>query len=135
MRRADWQSRTGCKSMTILVCGGRNYSDREAVYAQLDSYMPDTIIEGGATGADQLAREWAKGMGRCCITVNADWAIHGKSAGPIRNRKMMAMKPDLVLAFPGGHGTNDCMRAADSANINVVICGLEIGRAGLVVTP
>jgi hypothetical protein len=46
------------------------------------------------------------------IAMPADWANHGKAAGPIRNRKMLDLKPDLVLAFhadlTNSKGTKDC---------------------------
>ena len=48
--------------MRILVCGGRTYDDRDLVWRTLDDYQRHhgsiTIIQGGATGADALAKEW-----------------------------------------------------------------------------
>ena len=47
----------------VLVCGGRNYDDRATVFATLSTlhehYHELHIIQGGAQGADALAREWA----------------------------------------------------------------------------
>ena len=44
--------------MRVLVCGGRDYTDRAALYAELDrlhaEYSFGTIISGGASGADAL---------------------------------------------------------------------------------
>ena len=49
--------------MRVLVCGGRNYDNRDLVWRALDQYQenygPLTVIQGGAPGADQWAREWA----------------------------------------------------------------------------
>ena len=49
--------------MKVLVCGGRNYDNRDLVWRALDQYQenygPLTVIQGGAPGADQWAREWA----------------------------------------------------------------------------
>lgn len=81
-----------------------------------------TIIEGGATGADTLAREWwkARHVGEL-ITVRADWKKHGKAAGPIRNQHMVDhYKPELVVAFPGGRGTADMVRRAKAADVKVM---------------
>lgn len=108
--------------MRVLVCGGRNYSDRTNVFRTLDALIPpaDMIIEGGANGADALAREWAHDGGVPCLTHSANWRAYGRRAGPIRNREMLERwKPDVVIAFPGGHGTNDMVRAALAAKVEV----------------
>jgi hypothetical protein len=111
--------------MRILVCGGRKYADCEKVWSTLDEYQrkhgPLTIIQGGATGADYLAREWTyKQKGRVTlINVPADWDKHGKAAGPIRNSEMLDEDPDLVIAFRGGAGTEDMVRKAKKACVPV----------------
>jgi predicted Rossmann-fold nucleotide-binding protein len=108
--------------MRVLVCGGRNYVDRDAVYRELDATAAKhgwlTIIEGGAAGADRLGRKWAKLHFHGVVTVEADWPTYGKAAGPIRNARMLSeAKPDLVLAFPGGVGTMDMVRQAREAGV------------------
>jgi hypothetical protein len=110
--------------MRILVCGGRDYTDRAAVRRVLDAALrsgPIEIIQGGAKGADRFAREWAIGNGVTCTTYEADWTTHGRSAGPIRNREMLSQgKPSLVLAFPGGPGTKDMVQEAQRRGVLVV---------------
>jgi hypothetical protein len=50
----------------------------------------------------------------------AEWDKHGRAAGPIRNQQMLDDgKPDLVLAFAGGRGTDDMCRRAREAGIEV----------------
>ena len=48
--------------MRVLVCGGRNYVDRQALYHALDELHRlrkfELLIVGGARGADTLAEEW-----------------------------------------------------------------------------
>ena len=110
--------------MRVLVCGGRNYSDKACLWYRLDSLGPpevSAIISGMASGADSLAAEWAEKFGFPLHKFPADWNAHGKAAGPIRNQRMLDEgKPDLVLAFPGGRGTADMVRRAKSAGIRVV---------------
>lgn len=109
--------------MRVLVCGSRDYDDREAVFAALDDVKPAHIIEGGAKGADRLAQYWAKKNlpKENLHTFEADWKGRGKAAGPIRNQQMIDEgKPDLVLAFPGGHGTADMVRRAKRAGVEVL---------------
>jgi hypothetical protein len=96
----------------ILVCGGRDYADTKLLERILDCAVDKwgkdgiVIIHGGARGADSLAGRWAEYHKIECIEEKADWKKHGKSAGPIRNQKMLdEHAPDIVVAFPGGTGT------------------------------
>src|SRR6185295_7826819 len=89
-------------NMKILICGARDWVLRGPIQRRLSLLNVNeshTIIEGGAQGADTVARTVALELGFDVITVWANWEKHGKAAGPIRNRKMLAMQPDLVLAF------------------------------------
>jgi predicted Rossmann-fold nucleotide-binding protein len=110
--------------MRVLVCGGRGFKDKEAVFQALDTvheHHPITsIIQGGATGADTWAAGWAFEHKTECLCFVPDWKTHGKAAGPIRNQQMLREgKPDLVVALPGGAGTADMVRKARSAGIKI----------------
>jgi hypothetical protein len=109
--------------MRVLVCGGRNYTDRERLFTELDAIhaatLIDVIIEGGASGADNLAGSWARVRNVSSWRVPADWRL-GRGAGHARNAKMLAMcEPALVVAFPGGAGTADMVRRARDAGVTV----------------
>lgn len=108
----------------VLVCGGRDYSDRRSLYAVLDAaHMANPIellIAGGANGADALAVDWAGWHAVKSQVFNADWKTHGKVAGLRRNQRMLDEgKPHLVIAFPGGRGTADMVRRAEVAGVPV----------------
>lgn len=109
----------------VLVCGGRDYADYWTVFEVLDGqHKSDPIsclIEGGALGADRFARRWATDRGVRLQTFDADWMKYGRSAGPIRNKAMLAVgRPDLVIAFPGGRGTANMVRQAREFDIPVL---------------
>ena len=123
--------------VTVLVCGGRNYNDKQKLYSVLDQmhdvggepyHMEITeIVNGAATGADKLASDWARdrkkhnGTSIRLYEYPADWSSHGNSAGPIRNQEMIdARKPEVVVAFPGGVGTHNMIVKAQQAGIPVV---------------
>lgn len=111
--------------MRVLVCGGRNYSNTQHVYATLDmlhaQHRISVIIEGGATGADTRANKWANERGLACESYHADWINNGMAAGPIRNQRMIDEgKPDLCVAFPGGRGTADMVSRAKRAGVRVI---------------
>jgi hypothetical protein len=110
--------------MRVLVCGGRAYNNVANVWDTLDALQTSRpialVIEGGAPGADRLARVWAQKHRVPLKTYSADWSRHGKAAGPIRNQRMIDDgKPDLVVAFPGGKGTTDMVQRAFAANVQV----------------
>jgi len=104
-----------------LVCGGRTWRDRGAVDRALSLLNPSEIIHGGAPGADSLAADWALDNFVLCTAFYADWNKHGRAAGPIRNQRMLDEgKPDVVVAFPGGRGTQDMIDRARRAFVRVV---------------
>lgn len=110
--------------MRVIVCGGRNFSDREYLFSILDyfdnKYRVDAVIHGGAKGADSLAGEWAETRSKVVEVYAADWDKHGRAAGPRRNKKMlMEGNPDLVIAFEGGKGTDNMVSLANSAGVAV----------------
>jgi hypothetical protein len=111
----------------VLVTGGRDYDRTATVFRELDfllrSHGEVTVIEGGARGADRIARQWCancSGGHVECEDFNADWKRFGKAAGAIRNQEMLDSGVDLVLAFPGGRGTADMVKRAKSAGVRVI---------------
>ena len=103
----------------VLVCGGRDY--RGDVSHALDALPVDLIIHGAAPGADRLAEDWARRREIPYVGVPAKWKEHGKSAGPMRNARMLKdWSPSLVVAFPGGRGTSNMVRQAKVAGIKVI---------------
>lgn len=112
--------------MRVLVCGGRDFSSTTMLWRALDEVRIKAphdaliIIQGGAKGADHLARLWCESRMVPYDNFPADWKKHGKAAGPIRNQRMIDVgKPDLVVAAPGGSGTADMVRRAEAAGIPV----------------
>lgn len=107
--------------MRVLVTGGRKYDNQARVNRVLNDLHPSQIAQGGASGADRSAALWAHETATSCYTYPADWTKHGKAAGPIRNQKMLEIfQPDLVVAFPGGRGTEDMVDRARKAFVPVV---------------
>ncbi len=110
--------------MKLIVCGGRDYTDRVAVFRALDEIHALTpisfIVHGAAKGADRLAAEWAEAHGIGVEGIAADWKRYRGGAGPKRNQDMADGGADLCVAFPGGKGTADMCRRAESAGIKVV---------------
>lgn len=112
--------------MRVLICGGRDYADEARVHAVLGALHRgergpiEMLVNGGAPGADALGRQWAEAMRVPGMTVSADWSRYGRRAGPLRNARMLAAKPDLVVAFPGGRGTANMISQARAAGVEVL---------------
>lgn len=113
----------------VIVTGGRDFADRDAVHAALSAQMPfDTLIQGSAPGADRLAKQWAFIRGIEVINMPADWDKHGNAAGPIRNTDMMKLgsaakragETVVVLAFPGNRGTANAVECAEHEGLTVI---------------
>lgn len=103
--------------MKVLVCGDRNWTDFDTVMKRLSILPKDSIIiQGGCRGADRMSLLACNKLGLKCMEVKADWEKHGRSAGPIRNRVMLDMNPELVIAFHddlmSSKGTRDTVTEA-----------------------
>ena len=110
--------------MKVIVTGGRNFGsqpeEEKALFAVLSKLSPTLVVQGGASGADSLAAKWAY-QNKRKITYPADWDSDGKSGGPKRNRRMVLHNHDaLLVACPGGKGTENCIREALKAGLPVV---------------
>lgn len=105
----------------IIVCGGRDYSNRARIREVLAEYGEDrpVIVTGGARGADTLAFSEGRELGYDWEIHPAQWRDHSKAAGPIRNEEMAKLGADLCIAFPGGAGTRDMIRRAEAHDIPV----------------
>ena len=107
--------------MRILVCGGRDFTDRAQLYRTLDFYNPSWIISGAARGADTLAADYAKVRKLPLEEYPAEWDKHGKSAGFIRNKEMLDLgKPDKIIAFAGGAGTANMIKQSKKAGVMTI---------------
>lgn len=116
----------------VLVCGSRDWTDyapvKEAIELFAHELPAPTILHGGARGADGLAESVANRLGIPTRAELADWVGKGHAAGPDRNRRMLELGPDLVLAFkddgewdglaPGSRGGTEHMcRIAITAGV------------------
>lgn len=84
----------------VCVTGSRDYSDYDRIRRAIGRENPDIIVHGGARGADAIAGRIALSLGCQTKVYHADWNLHGKAAGMIRNREMA---DGLVKARGKGH--------------------------------
>jgi hypothetical protein len=122
--------------MLALFCGSRDWEDVNEIIHGLNMawaiaereffatrYDELTILHGDAPGADTIAGEQAAKIGFLVHAEPADWKTYGNHAGPIRNRKMIDMRPDYVFAFmarAGSRGTQDVINEANRRRIPII---------------
>ena len=137
----------------VLITSSRNWTDRRPISDQLNQVLADlgpirplTVVHGAAPGGDTIAHQWANSMRRLGYRVEPDphpanWQLHGKRAGHIRNAEMVAAGADLCLAFicpctrrncaqvadqpHGSHGATGCAKLARKAGIETRITRWE----------
>jgi hypothetical protein len=121
---------------TLIVCGGRCYSDAARIAAIIGAYIKPgvrlVVHHGDATGADTLAGLFCASARIRCIPHPAAWETHDpdcaswcrakrycERAGTRRNAEMLAAvlasaEPTsvTVVAFPGGSGTANMVKIA-----------------------
>lgn len=127
--------------MRVIVTGSRDWTDRYAVYRALAGvcdefglWLPPcnygnrlpsrrlVVVHGACpTGADAHADDWCLSEWLPAERHPADWEKHGKAAGFLRNKEMVALGADVVLAFQrkASRGTQHTINLARKAGIEV----------------
>lgn len=95
--------------MRILVCGSRNFTDEELIERVLSKAkkleQPITLVHGDCPrGADNIADRIARKFGWNIEKHPAQWDLHGKKAGFLRNAEMVNTGVDYCLAFTTHNG-------------------------------
>lgn len=93
----------------LAIIGSRSFNDKQKLELAINELNLDidTVVSGGAMGADKLGEEWAKNHGIKVELHLPEWPKYGRSAGIIRN-KAIVQSCDFCLAFWDGKskGTN-----------------------------
>lgn len=115
--------------MRVIVTGSRDWENEQAIrlaFALVTQLHGSdlTVIHGACPwGADAIADDVASGWGGGMQVERhpAAWRIHGKAAGFIRNKEMVDLGADLVLAFQKNKskGTQHTIDLARKAGIEV----------------
>lgn len=108
----------------LLVTGSRTWSDAAFIERKLLLYAKHfgdfTLLSGHCPdGADAIAEGICKRLGFDMELIPANWTRYGRTAGGLRNAKMVGKGPDYYLAFlhNNSSGTRDCIRRTKAALI------------------
>lgn len=116
--------------MIAVVTGSREWKDRSFIFSKLDEHHYDgngieAIVEGGADGADTIAKTWGKMHGVPVLEVEANWDYYERRvAGPLRNGWLIKYgHPDICLAFPlsSSRGTWNMVKQCRDADIETIV--------------
>jgi predicted Rossmann-fold nucleotide-binding protein len=145
------------RSLVIAAGGGRDLAwPQQRIAAELlartGGRPVHLLLHGGARGADAAIGRAAQQLGWASLVMPAQWQLHGRAAGPIRNRELLEQAVAravahsspvyqasvLVVAFPGGAGTASLVREARrmASRSRVPIAVVEVSpAAGLCAVP
>ena len=113
-------------SKKIAISGSRDIINEGLVRDLLKPHLTgDVVMLVGdcPRGVDRIATELATELGIHCTVFEADWEAHGRAAGPLRNRKMVADADQLVAIKRTGSankGTSSAIAEAERASVEVV---------------
>jgi hypothetical protein len=80
------------------------------------------VVTGGARGADEHGEAWADRLKLSVTVMPALWRIHGKAAGPIRNRAMAETADALIAVWDGeSRGTRNMIHEATKRELRVFV--------------
>lgn len=114
--------------MRLAIVGGRTFNDIHKLNEIMSKLSPpDTIISGGAIGADTVAANYARENNIELVEFLPDWKKYGRAAGMIRNKTIID-SADAVLAFWDGKskGTKNSIALARKRKIPLWIEIYEI---------
>lgn len=106
----------------VAVTGGRDVTPDLDALRRFLSELPEAVeirVGDCPTGVDSAVRLWGRARDFTVLEFTADWLAYGRKAGPIRNKYMLT-NADVLVAFPGGAGTNDCVAQAKRLGLEVV---------------
>lgn len=129
---------SGASQVRVLLAGGPPVDRREPISAKLQRLRAEhgdrlVVVHGDCrTGADRIARELCKALAIRQERHPAEWDRHGRSAGPIQNRAMVASGASLCVAFVDGDsaGTRELVAMAELAGTEIRLTDAARVRRG-----
>lgn len=109
----------------VIIAGGRDFHDYALLKQTMDRLLSNienniVIVCGMARGADRMGERYAKERGLAIDYYPANWDLHGKRAGYIRNEQMV-QNADALVAFWDGQsrGTKHMINTAKQYGLKI----------------
>ena len=129
MQKTEKEEENAMPVYRVIIAGCRDFQDYALLKEKCEYYLQNKlqsdnviIVSGHASGADSLGERFAQEHGLQIELHPADWAKHGRAAGPIRNREM-AESADALIAFWDGQsrGTKNMIDQAREKGLKIAI--------------
>jgi hypothetical protein len=102
--------------MKLIIAGSRTIDDYELVVDRLkmlgfNGNSVSEVVSGTAQGVDTLGEAWAHEQGIPVVRFPAQWSVHGRAAGHIRNAEMAEYADRALVIHTGSNGSLDMINA------------------------
>ncbi len=118
--------------MKTIIAGSRSIKDFslvEKAISQADFVITE-VVSGCAYGVDKLGERWARANGIPIHPFPANWAMHGKRAGYLRNVQMAEYADALIAVYDGiSKGTAHMINIARDKGLQVFVYNLLVAKA------
>ena len=106
-----------------IICGSRDIDSFTLVTLAMHDLIREfdlditEVISGCANGVDKLGERWAMKNFIPIKRFPANWKLHGKAAGPIRNQQMVDYADITIAITNGSVGTEHTIRMSKEKGI------------------
>ena len=110
--------------MRVIIAGSRGIVNYNALLQAIQDsgFEITTVISGGARGADRLGERFARENKIPLHIYAANWELHGRAAGYIRNKEMVDNADALICLWDGeSRGSKHTIEIANSKGLHVHI--------------
>jgi len=110
--------------MKTIIAGSRNITELKYVEEAIveSGFTITEIVSGGAKGIDSLGEYYGTKHKIPIKKFPANWKLHGKKAGPIRNEEMAKYAEALIAIWDGkSTGTRDMINRAIKKGFKVYV--------------
>lgn len=117
----------------LIIAGSRTFSDYNLLKLEVMKFAVESvfdespvIISGTARGADALGERFAEQYNLQIERYPADWNLHGKAAGHIRNEEMAKVATHCIVFWDGkSSGTKSMIDLASKYKLKLKVINYE----------
>lgn len=112
--------------MRLIIAGGRDFNDYELLKEKVGYILSNKsknniqVVSGTANGADKLGEQYAVENQYEIKQFPAQWDVHGKKAGYLRNEEMANYATHCICFWDGqSKGTKHMIDIAKREKLNL----------------
>ena len=114
------------KNVKLAIVGSRKFDNygclENEIFARFNLNEIESIVSGGATGADSLAADFSRKFNIPLVEFLPDWKKYGRAAGNVRNTRIVENSTCMIAFLKGKSiGTLDSIAKAQKKGLNIFI--------------